>query len=102
MLSASDEQLMCYDVGGELRFREFQDYVDAGRLTRDEMQQGALDFINDAVRFRETIAPEMAVSAARAQELFEEFVVEKSDTETKIFSSLLLDDFYCGRGVVVE
>ncbi len=102
MLSANDEQLLRYTAGGGLEFRDMMAYVNEGRAVRDEMQCGALDFIQDAVRFRNTISSDVAISASRAQDLFERFVSNLSEGERKIFSSLMLDDFYCGRGVVTE
>jgi len=100
MLSADDEQLLYYDEGGIPQFRERQSYVDAGSKVRNEMQRGAIKFIEDAVRFRETIERDVTVSPGRAQELFEEFVVRMSDNELECFAALELDDFYCGRGII--
>lgn len=100
MLSADDEQLLYYGKGGVPEFRARQAYVDAGSNIRNEMQEGAIKFIKDAVRFRETIQENVAVSPSRAQQLFEEFVSHMSRDEAACFASLELDDFYCGRGIV--
>lgn len=100
MLSASDEQLMHYETDGTRTFREMQDYVTAGQETREAVQRGAMRFLEDAVRFRDTLDPDMTITPARAQDLFERFVTEQSDDEKRAFASLALDDFYCGRGVV--
>ncbi|PXA83365.1 hypothetical protein DMC47_43710 [Nostoc sp. 3335mG] len=102
MLSANDEQLLSYDERGEPIFRTMLDYVEAGRAVRDAMQQGAIDFVKDAVAFRDTISKDMAVSPGRAQDLYDRFVADMSHDEKRVFETLALDDFYCGRGVVTE
>ncbi|EXS67959.1 hypothetical protein BF95_18525 [Sphingobium sp. Ant17] len=100
MLSADDEQLLYYGKDGDPQFRELQAYVGAGSNVRNEMQQGAIKYIKDAVRFRETIQEDFSASPSLAQDLFEEFVSHISDDEVACFASLELDDFYCGRGIV--
>jgi predicted HAD superfamily hydrolase len=102
MLSASDEQLMHYAADGTRKFREMQAYVGAGQEAREAVQRGAIRFITDAARFRDTLDPTMTITPKRAQDLFERFVTEQSEDEKHAFAKLALDDFYCGRGVVTE
>jgi predicted HAD superfamily hydrolase len=102
MLSADDEQVIRYTSSGSVEFRGRGDYIDQGQKHRQEMQQGAMDFVKDAVRFREEMWAPLRISKVRCDELFSRFVTGLSDSEKQIFASVPLDDFYCGRGVVVE
>ena len=102
MLSADDEQVIRYASSDSVEFRESGDYIDQGRACRHELQQGAMDFVKEAVRFRDEMSGSLQISKARCEELFSRFVARLSSNEKRIFSSLALDDFYCGRGIVAE
>jgi len=102
MLSADDEQVLRYQPSGSAEFRERGEYIDMGQKTRHEMQQGAMDFVADAVRFRDEMSGSLHIGRAQCEELFSRFVTGLSPAEREMFSSLALDDFYCGRGIVFE
>ncbi|KPF56787.1 hypothetical protein IP65_03425 [Novosphingobium sp. AAP1] len=102
MLSADDEQVVRYTSAGDAELRERSEYVDIGRSVRHEMQRGALAFVDDAACFRRGMSSNLHIDGARCEELFSRFVHGLSPNEQKIFSSLALDDFYCGRGIVID
>lgn len=102
MLSADDEQVIRYNRSGQAEFRERGEYIDSGHSIRQELQQGAMDFIAEAIQFRDKIYNSLSINTEKCEELFSRFVSGISDAEKKILSSLALDDYYCGRGIVVE
>lgn len=102
MLSADDEQVIRYSASGDAEFRVRGAYVDMGSKVRHEIQQGALDFVVEAARFRDEMSGSLRIGKAECEALFSRFVGHMSAREKEIFSSLALDDFYCGRGVVAE
>ena len=91
-----------YTPSGTVEFREGENYIDSGRRVRRDLQQGAMKFVQDAVQFRKEMSGSRHISRTRGEELFSRFVSGMSDTEKKMFSTLELDDFYCGRGIVSE
>ncbi|AOJ30642.1 rhamnan synthesis F family protein [Burkholderia metallica] len=102
MLSADDEQVIRYASSDSVEYREAGDYIDQGRECRHELQQGAMDFVKEAVRFRDEMSGTLQISKTSCEELFSRFVARLSGNEKQVFSALALDDFYCGRGIVVE
>lgn len=102
MLSADDEQVIRYTSSGSTELRERGDYTDLGKDTRTEMQRGAMDFVEDSIRFRDEMCSALHISKTQCEELFSRFVSGLSPREKDIFASLALDDFYCGRGIVIE
>lgn len=102
MLSADDEQVICFAADGTAEFREQGAYPAQAKATRSDMQQGALDFIRDAARFRDEMGVSLQLDKGHCQELYARFVAQLSPAEKKVFANLALDDFYCGRGIVIE
>lgn len=102
MLSADDEQVIHYTSSGEPCFRERGAHMDSGADTRYALQEGAMDFVRDAVRFRDEMEVPLRIDRTVCETLFVQFVNGISSEERNIFSSLALDDFYCGRGIVAE
>lgn len=102
MLSADDEQVIRYTPAGDAQFRANSNYVDVGRKVRQEIQQGALDFAIEAAQFRDEMSGSLHINKAHCEALFVQFVSNMSVREKEILSTLALDDFYCGRGIVTE
>jgi FMN phosphatase YigB (HAD superfamily) len=67
---------------------------------RNQLLEGAMDFAKDARRIRETMLPDFQPSCWTAQMLFDAFLVQKSPKENELLSKIVLDDHYCGRGLV--
>ncbi len=102
MLSSDDEQVIRYTSSGGVEFREAKQYAAEGRKVRAALQEGALAFVSDAVRFRDDVAGSLYIEKSRCEQLFSRFVEQMSLAEKTAFASLVLDDYYCGRGVVSE
>jgi len=100
MLSADDEQVIRYAATGTVEFREPGDYPTEATNTRRAMQQGAMDFVRDAVRFRDDMGASPILNVERCEQLYARFVTHLSSAEKKMFAHLALDDFYCGRGII--
>ena len=102
MLSADDEQVINYSDDGTAHFRKKGDYIDAGGAVRIGLQDGAMEFLRDCVRFSNDTGVPLKFSKATCETMFIEFVTNMSAEERELFASLALDDFYCGRGIVVR
>jgi predicted HAD superfamily hydrolase len=67
---------------------------------RNRLQEGVMDYIKDARRIRETMLPDFQPSCLTAQMLMDAFLTQHSQSETDLLSKIVLDDHYCGRGLV--
>ncbi|MBC9070400.1 hypothetical protein IAI53_00285 [Thauera sp. CAU 1555] len=72
----------------------------ATRAVRAEIRAGALEFVDDALRARTELLPDFTVPPQLASRLFESFVEQTADAERAVINELILDDHYCGRGLV--
>lgn len=102
MLSADDEQLIRYGADGSVEFKAPGDYPAEAKGVRRGIQEGAMDFVRDAVRFRDEMDVPLRIDKGHCETLFMHFVANLSPAEKRVFSALALDDHYCGRGIVVD
>jgi hypothetical protein len=102
MLSADDEQVINYSDKCTAHFRAKGDYIEAGAAVRAQLQDGAMEFVQDCVKFSNDTGVTLNFSKTTCKDLFIEFVTNMSKEEKDLFTSLALDDFYCGRGIVVD
>jgi hypothetical protein len=65
-----------------------------------QLQEGAMDYVRDARRIRETMLPDFQPYCWTAQMLMEAFLENRSQAETSLLSKIVLDDYYCGRDLV--
>lgn len=104
LLSSPDPQLEFYEIGpsGNLiaHYRALQPEEEMRAKLYEEIRRGALDYAEDARQIREKILPDFQPSCWTAQVLWEEFLERKSPQEAEFFSKIVLDDYYCGRGLV--
>jgi FMN phosphatase YigB (HAD superfamily) len=102
-LSSNDPQVICYllDKNGEPEavFQESCEVQQTSNI-RTNLHSGIMSFIDDFFWLRNSVYPELKLSAFLPAMLFEGFVENMSDSEREILSSLVLDDHYCGRGIV--
>lgn len=104
LLSSSDAQVMKYTSvdGGKVaaRYRELSQEERNCDAFRRDLQNGVLQYARDALHIRRALlgsfAPSMEVSNALATEFF----TKHSADELELLSHVLLDDHYCGRGIV--
>lgn len=104
LLSSSSAQIMKYTstdgINVEAHHRELSDAEVACNAFRDDLQNGVLQFAKDALNIRNTLLGSFAPSPEVSKELATEFFSKHSSDELELLSHVLLDDHYCGRGVV--
>lgn len=105
LLSTNEPQIEYYSVGvaGQLKanYREL-DYQSSEEpyLLREEIRKGALDYARDARQIRQEILPDFQPSTWTARMLIENFLEQTSPKEKELLQKIILDDHYCGRGLV--
>jgi predicted HAD superfamily hydrolase len=104
LLSSDEPQIENYeiDVTGNAvgHFRGLLPAEIACAGIRKQLQEGAMDYVTDARRIRATMLPDFQPSCLTAQILMEAFLNQQSQGETDLLSKIVLDDYYCGRGLV--
>ena len=104
LLSSDDAQIVRYlqTENGEINpeFRLLADEERQSMKTRAEIRRGIMDFAHQSIMVRDKLVSDYTVPADIAVGLFEEFILHPSETEKNILSQLVLDDHYCGRGLV--
>lgn len=104
LLSAHDAQLLNYTLSDDCKpvpsFRDLSARELQCAQVRDEIQRGALRYVEDAVAARRNLYPKFSPNLEWARRLYELFISDLSAAERDILNQFALDDFYCGRGVV--
>jgi hypothetical protein len=72
----------------------------ATRPLRAELRRGAMDFVTDAIAIRHKLMDDFTIPIEQASHIYAAFVENSSPSEDEIIRSLVLDDHYCGRGLV--
>jgi FMN phosphatase YigB (HAD superfamily) len=67
---------------------------------RDQIQEGAMDYVGEARQIREKMLPGFQPSVWTARMLMDAFLPMLSNAETGLMSRIVLDDFYNGRDLV--
>jgi len=103
-LSSDDTQLMHYrlDEGGDPQpvFRPPVYAEKAAIPVRNAIRAGALAFVEDAMAVQRGLLPDFRFPLDLAARLFESFVAHLSPQEARTLGDVVLDDHYCGRGLV--
>lgn len=104
LLSSDDTQIVRYrisDAGDILsEFRNITEEEEQAMTTRSEIRRGIMDFVDQSTAIRDKLAEDFTVPPDLAKTLFETFIEHPSYSEQTILSKLMLDDYYCGRGLV--
>jgi hypothetical protein len=82
------------------KFRELETMEINANPIREKIRDGALDFVKDAIKIRNEILPSFKPSTWTANFLIESFFSNLSNKESEFLSKIVLDDHYCGRGLV--
>ena len=104
LLGSSEPQIEFYDedpagkVKGNYRALLPQE-IESARL-RNQIQDGVMEFVREAVRIRERMLPDFQPSTWTAQLLMEAFLKQLSKKENGLLTEFVLDDHYCGRDLV--
>jgi predicted HAD superfamily hydrolase len=104
LLSANDTQLMRYALDEQgvpvPEFRELTRAEETVFPLRSAIRSGALQFVDEAIAARDELLPDFRFPLGLAASLFESFVVGMSPREARVIGGIMLDDHYCGRGIV--
>ena len=106
LLSSDEQQIEYYetDIAGNIKgnFRELLPEEIECIGIRGQLQAGVMDYVNDARRIRDTILPDYQPSRWTARMLLEAFFAEQSRREIDFLARIVLDDNYCGLGLVSQ
>jgi FMN phosphatase YigB (HAD superfamily) len=104
LLSSDDPQVEYYEMDStgkvEGHFRPLTDEEIVCNEIRQSIRQGASDYAMDSLKIRKTMLPDFQPSCWTAQSLMESFLAHRSQQEEQLLSKIVLDDHYCGRGLV--
>ncbi|MCH9639002.1 MAG: hypothetical protein K0U40_05870 [Betaproteobacteria bacterium] len=107
LLSSDDAQIVRYhledsgDTGDILpEFRNLTEEERQTTETRTAIRRGIMDFVDQSIAVRDKLAGDFTVPPDLAKAIFEAFVEHPSSAELDILGKLMLDDYYCGRGLV--
>lgn len=104
LLSSDDAQVVRYHerAAGEVEAElcVLSDAELGARATRDMVRRGAMAFVEEALTTRKELLADFVVPRKLAQDLYAEFSSQPSGVEKDILGRLVLDDHYCGRGLV--
>lgn len=80
--------------------RELSDIEVASKSIQERIHQGALDFVKDAHQIWLSLEQCFHPSKKLALLLIEEFLGKLSTREKQLLENIVIDDHYCGRGLV--
>ena len=106
LLSSDEGQIEYYEIetSGNARgiYRELlPEEIECGKI-REPLQAGVMNYVDDARRIRDRMLPNFQPSISTAQMLVEAFFTDQSPKENYLLSKIVLDDYYCGLGLVSE
>lgn len=104
LLSTNEPQVEYYEIdstnNADGHYRPFHPEELLCAEIRNQLLEGAMDYTIDAKRVRTTMLLDFQPSCQTAQILMDSFLGQKSQQESNLLSKIVLDDFYCGRGLV--
>lgn len=103
LLSSNDPQIEYYEMeAGQVvgHYRPLADEELAASEIRNQIQAGALQYTADLREIRQTLLPDFRPSCFVATSLLHAFLTNQSAAEITLLSSIVLDDYYCGRDLV--
>lgn len=104
LLSSVEPQIEYYeeDATGNWKghYREISSLEVRAANAKAEIRKGALDYARDAKHIRKSVLPDFQPSCWTAQMLIEAFLAQTSPAEDEFLSHIILDDYYCGRGLI--
>lgn len=104
LFSSDEPQIEYYDIDATDNVNGHYRGLSLAEIECDDirkwLQEGAMEYATDARRIRATMLPDFQPSCRTAQMLMDTFLTKHSQSETDLLSKIVLDDFYCGRGLV--
>lgn len=104
LLSADSAQVVRYHAAAAEavpQFKTLSEVEVATRPGRSQVREGALEFIADWLAWTDRLGLQLDVPVDLSRALYEAWVGDLSESERQVLSNFALDDFFCGRGVVV-
>jgi predicted HAD superfamily hydrolase len=71
-----------------------------GNAARSDIRQGMMEYVEDAVQVRNELFPAFCPPLRLPEEIFVTFIDKLSPSEKDLLQTLILDDFYCGQGLL--
>ena len=104
LLSSNDAQVVRYHLQGDGHvsdvYKSLSKAERQGSQARTDIEKGMLEYVEDAVKLRKDLFPAFCPPLHLPEELFAAFVVNLSRSEKNVLRTLVLDDFYCGQGLL--
>lgn len=104
LLSSSDGQVVKYTsadgISVQAHHRQLSAPERTGDAFRQELRNGVIQFAEDALQVRNALLSSFAPSLEVSRAIADEFFSKHSTDELKMLNHVMLDDHYCGRGVV--
>jgi len=104
LLSANDAQIAKFLIENDGTiskvFKPLRDEEKSTRSIRDNLQEGVRDYVKDACKIKKEFYPMFKPSLYVADKLYSGFVDSGKDKQNTVLQNLVLDDDYCGRGLV--
>jgi FMN phosphatase YigB (HAD superfamily) len=104
LLSTDDAQVMYYatqpDGAVAPVFQPLSDAEQNSAAVRADIRRGVLAFVDDVLALKQAALPGLSVPCDLAVALYEEFIDGLSAAEWNTMAGFVLDDHYCGRGIV--
>jgi FMN phosphatase YigB (HAD superfamily) len=104
LLSTDDAQVMYYETrpDGAVApvFQTLSHAEQNSSAVRADIRRGVLAFVDDFLALEQAALPGLSVPCDLAVALYEEFIDGLSAAEWNTMAGFVLDDHYCGRGIV--
>ena len=103
LLSSNDAQIEYYEIEGGKAVGHYRPLLEEElepSEIRDQILAGALQYTTDLREIRQNLLPDFQPSCFVATSLMDAFLTNQSTAETALLSSIILDDYYCGRDLV--
>lgn len=104
LLSANDPQVTKYvfdeDNLFKPRFKVLSEAELSTQPTRNALQEGAMDFVNQSVEIRNKFYNSFVPSVEIADVLYADFIEATLENKNNVLEKMVLDDDYCGRGLI--
>lgn len=102
LMGSDDPQIRCYRQDGEEIVGEFNELSSdeiASNPMRQELREGALDFVRDYRALRNA-GLSLKIEPELAEALFTDFWEGVAESERQAIYNIATDDHYCGMGIV--
>ena len=104
MLSSNDAQIVRYVPQPNGRplgiHKPLSTTEQQGNQARADVRKGMLEYAEDAIALRKNLFPAFRPPLVLPEEIFVAFATNLSPAENDVLQTLILDDHYCGQGLV--